>query len=61
MTEEEYFTRIRELEAQNAEATKRLTELTQKAEGIQAKADTLKNKVTAHFLESMQAPSTTSK
>lgn len=57
MSEEEYYSRIRELEEQNEEATRRLAELTKEAEDIQSKADTLKNKVTDHFLESMQIQS----
>ena len=58
MSEEEYYRRIRELEAQNEEASKRIAELTKTAEEIQSKADTLKNKVTDHFLESMQIQQT---
>ena len=54
MSEEEYYRKIRELEAQNEEASRRIAELTKTAEDIQSKADTLKNKVTDHFLESMQ-------
>ena len=58
MSEEEYYRRIRELEEQNEEASKRIDELTKAAESIQSKADMLKNKVTDHFLESMQIPQT---